>query len=182
MIDRSKLPPNVCVADDVKLGENVRFAPFVNLYGCEVGDETRIGAFVEVQKQASIGKRCKISSHTFICSGVVIEDGVFIGHGVVFINDRLPRAVNGDGSVQTENDWALEETRIRTGASIGSGAIIMCGVTVGERAMVGAGALVTHDVPPYAVVAGQPARVRRLMLAENSVNGMDEKRGTQDAN
>jgi acetyltransferase-like isoleucine patch superfamily enzyme len=181
-MDRSKLPPNVCVADDVKLGENVRLAPFVNLYGCDIGDETRIGAFVEVQKDASIGSRCKISSHTFICSGVVIEDGVFIGHGVVFINDRLPRAVNGDGSVQSENDWALEETRIRTGASIGSGAIIMCGVTVGERAMVGAGALVTHDVPPYAVVAGHPARVRRLMLAENAVNGIDEKRGSQDAN
>src|SRR5580692_5250239 len=174
--------PNVCVAADVKLGANVRLAPFVNLYGCEVGDDTRIGAFVEVQKQASIGKRCKISSHTFICSGVVIEDGVFIGHGVIFINDRHPRAVNGDGSVQTESDWELEETRIRSGASIGSGAIIMCGVTVGERAMVGAGALVTRDVPPYAVVAGQPARVRRLMLAENGANGIDEKRGSQDAN
>ena len=177
-MDRCKLPANVCVADDVKLGENVRLAPFVNLYGCEIGDDTRLGSFVEVQKQARIGKRCKISSHTFICSGVVIEDGVFIGHGVVFINDRLPRAVTGDGALQTERDWRLEETRICTGASIGSGAIIMCGVTVGERAMVGAGALVTHDVPPYAVVAGHPARVRRLMLAEN---GVAEKRGNQDA-
>jgi acetyltransferase-like isoleucine patch superfamily enzyme len=181
-MDRSKLPTqhpaNVCVAADVKLGENVRLAPFVNLYGCEVGDETRIGAFVEVQKQASIGKRCKISSHSFICSGVVIEDGVFIGHGVVFINDRHPRAVNEDGSPQNESDWQLEETRIREGASIGSGAIIMCGVTVGERAMVGAGALVTHDVPAHAVVAGHPARVRRLMLVEN---GATEKRGIRNA-
>lgn len=177
-MDRSTLPPNVCVAEDVKLGQGVRLAPFVNLYGCEVGDDTRIGAFVEVQKQASIGKRCKISSHTFICSGVVIEDGVFIGHGVVFINDRHPRAVNGDGSIQTESDWQMEETRIREGASIGSGAIIMCGVTIGERAMVGAGALVTRDVPPYAVVAGHPARVRRLMLAEN---GASEKRGDHNA-
>lgn len=177
-MDRSKLPANVCVADDVKLGENVRLAPFVNLYGCEVGDDTRIGAFVEIQKQASIGNRCKISSHTFICSGVVIEDGVFVGHGVIFINDRHPRALNGDGSPQTESDWRLEETRIREGASIGSGAIIMCGVTVGERAMVGAGALVTRDVPPYAVVAGHPASVRRLLLARN---GGAEKGGNQDA-
>lgn len=177
-MSRPGLPANVCVSDDVKLGDNVRLAPFVNLYGCEVGDDTRIGAFVEVQRDASIGKRCKISSHTFICSGVVVEDGVFIGHGVVFINDRHPRAVNPDGSVQTESDWELEETRIRAGASIGSGAIIMCGVTIGERAMVGAGALVTHDVPPYAVVAGHPARVRRLMLAEN---GVAEKRGNQNA-
>jgi len=177
-MSRPELPANVCVSDDVKLGANVRLAPFVNLYGCEVGDDTRIGAFVEVQRDASIGKRCKISSHTFICSGVVIEDGVFIGHGVVFINDRHPRAVNPDGSLQTESDWELEETRIRTGASIGSGAIIMCGVTIGERAMVGAGALVTHDVPPHAVVAGHPARVRRLMLAEN---GSGEKRGNENA-
>jgi acetyltransferase-like isoleucine patch superfamily enzyme len=177
-MDRSNLPANVSVAADVKLGENVRIAPFVNLYGCEIGDDTRLGTFVEVQKQASIGKRCKISSHTFVCSGVVIEDGVFIGHGVVFINDRLPREVNGDGSLQTESDWRLEETRIREGASIGSGAIIMCGVTVGERAMVGAGTLVTHDVPPYVVIESHPARVRRLMLAEN---GALEKRGSQNA-
>jgi acetyltransferase-like isoleucine patch superfamily enzyme len=177
-MDRSKLPANVCVADDVKLGDNVRLSPFVNLYGCEIGDETRIGTFVEIQKQASIGKRCKISSHTFICSGVVIEDGVFVGHGVIFINDRHPRAVTGDGALKTERDWRMEETRVREGASIGSGAIVMCGVTIGERAMVGAGALVTRDVPPYAVVAGHPARVRRLMLAEN---GAAEKRGSQDA-
>lgn len=172
-MDRSKLPSNVAVADDVKLGANVRLAPFVNLYGCEIGDETRLGAFVEVQRDATIGRRCKISSHSFICSGVVVEDGVFIGHGVMFINDRYPRAVNQDGSLQNESDWRLEQTRIRTGASIGSGAIIMCGVTVGEHALVGAGALVTHDVPPFAVVAGQPARVRRLML--------DEAGGTRNA-
>ncbi len=163
-MDRSKLPSNVALADDVKLGENVRLAPFVNLYGCEIGEETRLGAFVEVQRDASIGRRCKISSHSFICSGVDIEDGVFIGHGVMFINDRYPRAVNQDGSPQSESDWQLERTRIHAGASIGSGAIIMCGITVGERALVGAGALVTHDVPPFAVVAGHPARVRRLML------------------
>jgi acetyltransferase-like isoleucine patch superfamily enzyme len=177
-MDRTKLPANVCVADDVKLGENVRLAPFVNLYGCEIGDETRIGAFVEVQKQVVIGKRCKISSHTFVCSGVVIEDGVFIGHGVVFINDRRPRAINGDGSVQSESDWQIETTRIRKGASIGSGAVVMCGVTIGENAMVGAASLVTRDVPAYAVVAGHPASVRRLMLTEN---GIQEKRGNQDA-
>ncbi len=177
-MDRSKLPANVCVADDVKLGENVRMAPFVNLYGCEIGDQTRIGAFVEVQKRATIGRRCKISSHTFICSGVVIEDGVFIGHNVVFINDRHPRAINADGSVQSESDWQLEETRVREGASIGSGAVIMCGVTIGERAMVGAGALVTHDVPAYAVVAGHPASVRRLLLKEGRG---EEARGSHDA-
>jgi acetyltransferase-like isoleucine patch superfamily enzyme len=177
-MDRTKLPANVCVADDVKLGENVRLAPFVNLYGCEIGDETRIGAFVEVQKQVVIGKRCKISSHTFVCSGVVIEDGVFIGHGVVFINDRRPRAINGDGSVQSESDWQIETTRIRKGASIGSGAVVMCGVTIGENAMVGAASLVKRDVPAYAVVAGHPASVRRLMLTEN---GIQEKRGNQDA-
>lgn len=176
-MDRSKLASNVAVADDVKLGENVRLAPFVNLYGCEIGDQSRLGAFVEVQRGARIGRRCKISSHSFICSGVVIEDGVFIGHGVMFINDRYPRAVNQDGSPQSESDWRLEETRIRSGASIGTGAIIMCGVKIGERALVGAGALVTHDVPPYAVVAGQPARVRRLMLDE----GGDEAGGTRNA-
>src|ERR1700683_2797953 len=166
-MDRSKLPANVCVADDVKLGENVRLSPFVNLYGCEGGDDSRIGAFVEIQKQARIGKRCKISSHTFICSGVVIEDGVFIGHGVIFINDRLPRAVNRDGSLQTESDWKMEETRICKGASIVSATVIMRVVTIGERAMVGAGALVTRDVPAHAVVAGHPASVRRMLLEQN---------------
>ncbi len=178
-MDRSKLPANVCVADDVKLGEDVRLAPFVNLYGCEIGDETRIGAFVEVQKQARIGRRCKISSHTFICSGVVVEDGVFVGHGVIFINDRHPRATTGDGALQTENDWKMEETRVCQGASIGSGAVIMCGVTIGARAMVGAGALVTRDVPPNAVVAGHPAGVLRLLLAEYRAE--EQQRGNQRA-
>jgi len=154
---------NVCVAPDVRLGERVRLSPFVNLYGCEIGDDTRLGAFVEVQRGASIGKRCKISSHSFVCSGVKIEDEVFIGHGVVFINDRRPRATNPDRTPQTESDWILEPTVIRRRASIGSGAIIMCGVEIGEGAMVGAGALVTRDVPPKAVVAGSPARLLRSL-------------------
>src|SRR5271166_1103189 len=135
----AQLPANVCVAPDVELGENVRLAPFVNLYGCRIGRDTRIGAFVEVQRDAHIGSRCKISSHTFICSGVIIEDEVFIGHGVMFINDRYPRAVNPEGSLQTENDWILEKTVIRRGASIGSGATIMCGVEIGAGALVAAG-------------------------------------------
>jgi acetyltransferase-like isoleucine patch superfamily enzyme len=131
----------------------------VNLYGCEIGDGTKIGAFVEIQKNASVGRLCKISSHTFVCEGVAIEDEVFVGHGVMFINDRYPRAAR-DGALQTEADWQVTPTRVRRGASIGSGAVIMCGVTVGERALVGAGAVVTHDVPDDAVVAGVPARVR----------------------
>jgi acetyltransferase-like isoleucine patch superfamily enzyme len=131
----------------------------VNLYGCDVGDETKIGAFVEIQKNATIGARCKISSHTFICEGVAIEDEVFVGHGVMFINDRYPRATTA-GGLQTEADWSVIPTRVRNGASIGSGAVIMCGVTIGERALIGAGAVVTHDVPADAVVAGVPARVR----------------------
>ena len=159
-MDRSKLPANVCVADDVKLGENVRLAPFVNLYGCEIGDETRIGAFVEVQRDAKIGRRCKISSHTFVCSGVTIEDEVFIGHGVIFINDRYPRATAADGAPQTEIDWKMEHTVVRKGASIGSGAIIMCGVEIGEGVLVGAGAMVVRDVPAGSIVAGHPARLR----------------------
>jgi UDP-2-acetamido-3-amino-2,3-dideoxy-glucuronate N-acetyltransferase len=160
------LPANVCVAPNVRLGERVRLAPFVNLYGCSVGDDTRLGTFVEVQRDAHIGSRCKISSHTFICSGVVIEDEVFIGHGVIFINDRHPRAVNADGSPQTEADWTLEKTVIRRGASIGSGAIIMCGVEVGAGAMVAAGAMVTRDVPPNATVVGFPARPHRAASEE----------------
>jgi UDP-2-acetamido-3-amino-2,3-dideoxy-glucuronate N-acetyltransferase len=142
------------------MGEGVRLAPFVNLYGCEIGEGTRIGAFVEVQRDARIGRRCKISSHSFICSGVTIEDEVFIGHGVVFINDRYPRATNSNGSAQTEQDWELETTVVRRGASIGSGAVIMCGVEIGECAMVAAGALVTRDVPPNTIVAGHPAQSR----------------------
>ena len=159
---KSKPELLVCVADDVKLGARVRLAPFVNLYGCEIGDETRLGAFVEVQRNASIGSRCKISSHTFICSGVRIEDEVFIGHGVVFINDRYPRATNSDGSPRSDGDWLLQPTLVRRRASIGSGAIVMCGVEVGEGALVGAGALVTHSVSPGAVVVGSPARIRIL--------------------
>ena len=149
------------VASSVRLGRDVviHHRDLVNLYGCEVGDETKIGAFVEIQKNATIGARCKISSHTFICEGVAIEDEVFVGHGVMFINDRYPRATAG-GGLQTEAAWNVIPTRVRTGASIGSGAVIMCGVTIGERALIGAGAVVTHDVAPDAVVAGVPARVR----------------------
>lgn len=148
------------IADSVRLGDNVRiFHPtLVNLYGCSVGADSRIGAFVEIQKNAAIGARCKISSHTFICEGVVIEDEVFIGHGVMFTNDRFPRATNPDGSPQSEADWHVIETRVRRRASIGSNATILCGVTIGEGALVGAGAVVTKDVPDYAIVAGVPAR------------------------
>jgi UDP-2-acetamido-3-amino-2,3-dideoxy-glucuronate N-acetyltransferase len=158
-----ELSPHACIAADVRLGARVRVSPFVNLYGCEVGDDTRIGAFVEVQRGARIGARCKISSHSFICTGVVIEDEVFVGHGVVFINDRNPRATNSQGLPQSDRDWLLEQTVVRHGASIGSGAIVMCGVEIGAAAMIGAGALVTRDVPPGAVVAGVPARVRGLV-------------------
>ncbi len=165
----SELPPNVCV-NDVKLGERIRLSPFINLYGCEIGDDSRIGTFVEIQRDASVGRRCKISSHSFVCSGVSIEDEVFIGHGVVFINDRHPRATTESGSLQTENDWSMERTVVRRRASIGSGAIIMCGVEIGEGAMVGAGALVTSDVPPHAIVAGFPARVRRILRPDGAVN------------
>ena len=149
------------ISENVKLGLGVKiFQPdLVNLYGCSIGDETKIGAFVEIQKNAVIGPRCKISSHTFICEGVTIEDEVFIGHGVIFINDLYPRATS-DGQLQTEADWAVVPTLIKNGASIGSGAIIMCGVTVGEKAMIGAGAVVTKDVPDYAIVLGVPARIK----------------------
>ncbi len=149
------------IAPDVKLGENVRIFCFVNLYGCEIGDNSKVGAFVEIQKGARIGRNVKISSHTFICEGVAIEDDVFVGHNVSFINDRFPRATNVDGTPQTESDWTLETTRVCRGASIGTGSTIMCGVTIGEGALVGAGSVVTHDVPPGAVVAGVPARVIR---------------------
>lgn len=152
-----------CVAPDVKLGHDVRLAQFVNLYGCEIGDNTRLGAFVEVQKNAKIGKRCKISSHTFICEGVTIEDNVFIGHGVAFINDIYPRATTPDGGLQTEADWKVEPTLVKQGASIGSGATILARVTIGENAIVGAGSVVTRDVPPNTVVAGNPARALRQL-------------------
>jgi len=149
------------IAPDVKVGERVKIYAFTNLYGCEIGDDTKIGTFVEIQKGARVGKRCKISSHTFICEGVAIEDEVFIGHGVIFINDRYPRATTEDGVLQTEADWNCVPTLVKRGASIGSGATILCGVTVGARAVVGAGSVVTKDVPDGAVVAGNPARVLR---------------------
>lgn len=149
------------VAPDVELGRDVKIYGFVNLYGCRVGDETRIGTFVEIQKGASVGARCKISSHTFICEGVEIEDEVFVGHGVMFINDRRPRATREDGSPQTEDDWTLERTVVRRGASIGSNATILGGVEIGERALVGAGSVVTRNVPSGATVAGNPARIVR---------------------
>jgi acetyltransferase-like isoleucine patch superfamily enzyme len=141
------------------LGQNVKIYAFVNLYGCEIGDESKIGAFVEIQKGARIGRRVKVSSHTFICEGVSIEDEVFIGHGVMFINDKYPRATTGSGELQTEADWAIIPTLVQKGASIGSNATILCGVTIGEKAIVGAGSVVTHDVPPGSIVAGNPARV-----------------------
>ena len=152
-----------CIADDVKLGKNVRLSKFINLYGCEIGDETRIGAFVEIQRNASVGKCCKVSSHTFICEGVVIEDQVFIGHGVMFINDSYPRATTAEGGMQTEADWKVERTVIKKGASIGSGATILSNTNVGENAIVGAGSVVTKDVPPNAIVTGNPARILRFI-------------------
>lgn len=145
--------------NNVTLGNNVKIFDFVNLYGCTIGDDTKIGTFVEIQKNATIGKNCKISSHTFICEGVHIEDNVFVGHNVTFINDKVPRSVNEDGSMQSEKDWQVIETYIKKGASIGSSATIMCGVTIGERAIVGAGAVVTKDVPPNSIVAGVPAKL-----------------------
>jgi len=155
----------VCVAPDVKLGKDVKLSKFINLYGCEVGDETKIGAFVEIQKNATIGRRCKISSHTFICEGVTIEDHVFIGHGVAFVNDSFPRATTPTGELQTGNDWRVEKTLVKKGASIGSGATILSNVTIGERAIVGAGSVVTRDVPPDTIVVGNPARILRRIDA-----------------
>ncbi len=151
------------VAPDVKLGRDVRLFGFVNLYGCEIGDESKVGTFVEIQKGARIGKRCKISSHTFVCEGVTIEDGVFVGHSVTFINDLYPRATATGGNLQTEADWECRPTVVKEGASIGSGATILCGVTIGEGAIVGAGSVVTKDVPPRGVVAGNPARLLRTL-------------------
>jgi UDP-2-acetamido-3-amino-2,3-dideoxy-glucuronate N-acetyltransferase len=156
-----KVPDFSRISDDVILGNDVKIYGFVNLYGCSIGDESRVGAFVEIQKGASIGKRVKISSHTFICEGVTIEDCVFVGHGVMFINDRYPRAANPDGSCQSPEDWECINTKICKGASLGSNSTILCGVTVGEGAIVGAGSVVTKDVPPYTIVAGNPARVIR---------------------
>jgi acetyltransferase-like isoleucine patch superfamily enzyme len=150
-----------CISDDVKLGQNVRLAKFINLYGCEIGDETKIGTFVEIQKNASVGKRCKISSHTFICEGVTIEDNVFVGHGVTFINDTYPRATTPDGGLQAESDWSVERTVVKRGASIGSGATILSKLVIGENSIVGAGAMVTRDVPANSIVAGNPAKILR---------------------
>ena len=156
----------VCIAADVKLGKNVKLSKFINLYGCEIGDETKIGAFVEIQKNARVGNNCKISSHTFICEGVTIEDGVFIGHSVTFINDSYPRATAEDGNLQTEKDWKVERTLIKKGASVGSGTTILANVTIGENAIVGAGSVVTKDVPANAIVAGNPAKVLRYITKE----------------
>jgi Serine acetyltransferase len=153
----------VTIAPDVKLGENVKVYNYVNLYGCEIGDETKIGCFVEIQKNAKIGKRCKISSHTFICEGVTIEDNVFIGHNVTFINDKFPRATNGKGTLKTDEDWEVEIILVKKGASIGSSATLLGNITIGERAIVGAGSVVTRDVPPDTVVAGNPARIIRVI-------------------
>jgi acetyltransferase-like isoleucine patch superfamily enzyme len=158
--------PNQLIAATVKLGRNVRIFGFTNLYGCEIGDDTKIGTFVEVQKGAKIGNRCKISSHSFLCDGVELEDEVFIGHGVMFTNDLFPRATAANGSLQTEADWSCIKTVVKHGASIGSGATLLCGITIGENAMVGAGSMVTKDVPPYAVVAGNPARVIKILDAK----------------
>jgi len=163
-----------CIADDVKLGSDVRLSKFINLYGCEIGDQTKIGAFVEIQKNAVVGKRCKISSHTFICEGVVIEDNVFIGHGVTFTNDSYPRATANDGRLQTEADWRVESTVIKKGASIGSGATILCNTKIGENAIVGAGSVVTKDVPPNSIVAGNPAKILRYL--EQTVEGENVRR------
>ena len=159
------------VAPDVKLGAGVTLSNFVNLYGCEVGDNSKIGAFVEIQKNVKIGKNCKISSHTFICEGVTIEDDVFVGHGVTFINDSYPRATTPNGQLQTENDWHVEPTLVRKGASIGSGATILANITIGENALIGAGSVVTHDVPARAIVAGYPARLLRSLADDASISG-----------
>ena len=155
--------PLQLIAPDVKLGKGVRIYSFTNLYGCQIGDDVKIGTFVEIQKGATIGNRCKISSHTFICEGVTLEDEVFVGHNVTFINDQYPRATTADGQLQTEADWRCEPTLVKKGASIGSGATLLCGITVGEFAVVGAGSVVTKDVPPYSVVVGNPAKVLKML-------------------
>lgn len=161
---KDKNPLTRKIASDVKLGKNVIIRDFVNLYGCEIGDNTKIGTFVEIQKGAKIGKNCKVSSHTFICEGVTIEDNVFIGHNVTFTNDAYPRATAEDGRLQTDDDWVCVSTLVRKGASVGSGATLLCGITVGENSIVGAGSLVTKDVPPNAIVAGNPARLLRKIF------------------
>jgi len=151
----------LCIADDVRLGKNVKLANFINLYGCTIGDNTKIGAFVEIQKNAAVGKNCKISSHTFICEGVTIEDNVFVGHSVTFINDTYPRAITQDGKLQTEADWIVESTVVKKGASIGSGCTILANITIGENAILGAGSVITKNVPPNTIVTGNPAKILR---------------------
>jgi len=160
---------HLSIAPDVQLGANVKLSKFINLYGCNIGDNTKIGAFVEIQKNARIGKNCKISSHTFICEGVEIEDGVFVGHSVTFINDSYPRAVTLDGQLQTEQDWVVERTVVKKGASIGSGSTILSNIEIGENAIVGAGSVVTKDVPANAIVAGNPARLFRYITEEQRI-------------
>jgi UDP-2-acetamido-3-amino-2,3-dideoxy-glucuronate N-acetyltransferase len=167
---RASTDKYLSIAPDVKLGKDVKLAKFINLYGCEIGDGTKIGAFVEIQKRAKVGLRCKISSHAFICEGVTIEDHVFIGHGVTFINDSYPQATTPAGDLQTESDWRVEPTLVRAGASIGSGATILSNVVIGERAIVGAGSVVTRDVPANAVVAGNPARLLRYITSERGAS------------
>jgi acetyltransferase-like isoleucine patch superfamily enzyme len=162
-MENQSVNPHVCLGPNVKLGQGVKLSRFINLYGCEVGDETKIGAFVEIQKNASVGKRCKISSHSFICEGVTIEDNVFIGHNVTFVNDSYPRATTASGEIQSEKDWKVEKTLVRKGASIGSGVTILANVVIGENALIGAGSVVTKDVPPFSVVVGNPARIVRLL-------------------
>jgi acetyltransferase-like isoleucine patch superfamily enzyme len=159
----------LCVSPDVRLGKNVKLSRFINLYGCEIEENTKIGAFVEIQKNARVGKNCKISSHTFICEGVTIEDGVFIGHSVTFINDSYPRATTEDGGLQTEQDWVVERTLVRKGASIGSGSTILSNVEIGENAIVGAGSVVTKDVPANAIVVGNPAKLLRYIQKEQRI-------------
>ncbi len=156
----------LCISPDVKLGKGVKLTKFINLYGCEVGDNTRIGSFVEIQKNAKVGKKCKLSSHTFICAGVIIEDNVFVGHGVTFINDSYPRATTVEGELQTEEDWKVEPTVVKQGASIGSGATILSNITIGENAIIGAGSVVTRDVPSNAIVVGNPAKFLRFIDTE----------------
>ena len=174
----------ICISPDVKLGPNVRLSKFINMYGCEIGENTKIGAFVEIQKNAKIGNNCKISSHTFVCEGVIIEDGVFIGHGVTFINDRFPRATTDSGELQTERDWKVEPTIVKNRASIGSGATILCNVTIGENAIVGAGSVVTRDVAANTVVAGNPARVLKTVkggtISKGQISARMKERDQRD--
>ena len=165
----------ICIADDVKLGKNVKLSKFINLYGCAIGDNTKIGAFVEIQKNVSVGNNCKISSHTFICEGVTIEDDVFIGHNVTFINDTYPRATTPDGKLQTEADWAVEPIFVKRGASIGSSCTILANVTIGENAILGAGSVITNNVPPNTIVAGNPARILRQIKGQGT---RDNRRGS----